>query len=169
MEIDKIQLGHDVRKGQNVVMTGSVEIGDYSSIWHNVVLRGDVAPITIGERCNIQDNTVLHGQLNQWPVILGNNVSVGHSCILHGCELADDSFVGMGAIVMNGCYIGPKVMIAAGSLIPEGSRFEEPGVLVMGRPGKIVRELREREIQMILDTPKRYVDYAQQWLPPIQP
>jgi len=165
MENDTIQLGQAVRKGQNVVITGNVTIAEQTSIWHNVVLRGDVAPITIGKRCNIQDNTVIHGQLNQWEVILGDNVSIGHSCILHGCELADDSFVGMGSIIMNGCYIGPQVMVAAGSLVPQGARFEEPGTLVMGRPGKVVRKLREQEIQMILDTPKRYIQYAQQWLP----
>ena len=165
MEIEKITYGKNVRLGQNVVLTGNVNIGKDSSIWHNVVLRGDVAAIKIGERCNIQDNTVLHGQLNQWQVILGNDISIGHSCILHGCELADQSFVGMGSIVMNGCYIGSRVLIAAGSLISPGTRFEEPGTLVMGRPGKIVRKISEKELDMILDTPKRYLKYSEQWLP----
>lgn len=161
----KVTFGKDVRLGQNVVITETVSIGDLSSIWHNVVLRGDVSEIRIGSGCNIQDNTVLHGQLDQWDVTLGNDVSVGHSCILHGCELADESFVGMGSIIMNGCYIGSRVMVAAGSLVSQGSRFEEPGTLVMGRPGKAVRKLRENEIQMILDTPKRYLKYARKWLP----
>lgn len=160
-----IQKGKNVRLGQNAVLTGDVELGENTSVWHNVVLRGDVSKIVIGKDCNIQDNTVLHGQLNQWDVILGDRVSIGHSCILHGCELADDSFVGMGSIVMNGCYIGKNVLIAAGSLIPEGSRFEEPGVLVMGRPGKVIRKLNEREIEMIRSTPERYIDYAEKWLP----
>jgi len=155
----------NVRFGQNVVITGDVKIDDNTSIWHNVILRGDVAPITIGARTNIQDNTVLHGQLNQWDVKLGDDVSVGHSCILHGCELANESFIGMGAIIMNGAYIGPRVFVAAGSLVSQGSRFEEPNVLVMGRPGKVVRPLREREIQMIMETPKRYIQYALDWLP----
>lgn len=155
----------NVRLGQNAVLTGDVQLGENTSVWHNVVLRGDVSKIQIGKDCNIQDNTVLHGQLNQWDVILGDRVSIGHSCILHGCELADDSFVGMGSIVMNGCYIGKNVLIAAGSLISEGSRFEESGVLVMGRPGKVVRKLNEREMEMIRSTPERYIEYAKQWLP----
>lgn len=165
MDSQKLTLGKEVRFGQHVVTTGQVEIGDYTSIWHNVILRGDVEPITIGKRCNIQDNTVLHGQLGVYDVKIGDNVSVGHSCIIHGCELADDSFVGMGAIVMNGAYIGSRVLVAAGSLVPQNARFEEPNTLVMGRPGKVVRELRENEIKMILDTPGRYIQYAQQWLP----
>lgn len=154
-----------MRFGENAVITGNVFIGDYSSIWHNVILRGDVEPITIGSRCNIQDNTVLHGQLGRFAVVVGNNVSIGHSCIIHGCELADDSFVGMGSIVMNGAYIGSHVLVAAGSLIPQGARFEEKGTLVMGRPGKVVRELRDNELKMIADTPSRYIEYAKQWLP----
>ncbi|MCP4757026.1 MAG: gamma carbonic anhydrase family protein [Proteobacteria bacterium] len=161
---ENARLGMDVRFGQNVVKTGTVTIGDHTSIWHNVVLRGDVQPIIIGERCNIQDNTVIHGQLNKWAATIGNNVSVGHSCILHGCELADESFVGMGSIIMNGCYIGSRVLVAAGSLITEGSRFEDPNSLVMGRPGKVVRELKESEIEMIENTPARYIEYARKWL-----
>jgi len=159
-----IKLATTVRCGEHVVMTGNVSVGESTSVWHNVVLRGDVAPITIGRFCNIQDNTVMHGQLNQWDVRLGDYVSIGHSCLLHGCELADYSFIGMGSIVMNGAYIGSNVLVAAGSLIPENMRIEEPNVLVMGRPGKIIRPLREKEIRMIRETPDRYVTYAQQWL-----
>lgn len=165
MNFENLILGKDVRFGQNAVVTGHVEIGDQTSIWHNVVLRGDVAPIKIGERCNIQDNTVLHGQLNKFSVTIGNGVSIGHGCIIHGCELADDSFVGMGAIVMNGAYIGPRVLVAAGSLVPQGACFDEPDTLVMGRPGKVVRALRKSEIEMIYTTPENYIMYAQKWLP----
>lgn len=162
---NNIKLGTNVRFGENVVLSGDVTINDESSIWHNVVLRGDVAPIIIGTRCNIQDGCVLHGQLNKWQVTIGNNVSIGHSCIIHGAELADDSFVGMGAIVMNGSYIGSRVLVAAGSLISQGSRFDEANTLVMGRPGKVVRKLRDNEIKMIFETPHNYITYAQQWLP----
>lgn len=160
--------GEDVRFGENVVTTGHVEIGDQTSVWHNVILRGDVEPIYIGKRCNIQDNTVLHGQLNRWAVRIGDDVSVGHSCIIHGCELADLSFVGMGSIIMNGAYIGNRVLVAAGSLIPQGARFDEPDTLVMGRPGKVVRTLRDNEIEMILNTPAKYMNYSRQWLPEMQ-
>lgn len=168
MEFKELVAGKDVRFGQNVVITGHVNIGNKTSVWHNCILRGDVEPITIGERCNIQDNTVLHGQLGKYAVKIGNGVSVGHSCIIHGCELADDSFVGMGSIVMNGAYIGSQVLVAAGSLIPQGARFEDPNTLVMGRPGKVVRELRENEINMIKNTPAQYIQYAQQWLPAME-
>lgn len=160
----KVNIGKEVRMGQNVVLTGDVTIDEYTSIWHNVILRGDVSPITIGKMCNIQDNTVLHGQLDTWDVIIGDRVSIGHGCILHGCELANDSFVGMGSIIMNGSFIGPEVLVAAGSLIPEGSRFEEPQTLVLGRPGKTIRKLKPKELQMIQNTPQRYLKYASDWL-----
>ncbi len=165
MNNGNFELGRNVRFGQNTVMTGHVIIGEDTSIWHNVILRGDVEPITIGKRCNIQDNTVLHGQLNRFAVNIGDDVSVGHSCIIHGCELADQSFVGMGAIVMNGAYIGTRVLVAAGSLVPQGARFDEPNTLVMGRPGKVIRTLRDNEIDMILNTPAGYMEYARKWLP----
>jgi carbonic anhydrase/acetyltransferase-like protein (isoleucine patch superfamily) len=164
MKYQELKTGKDVRFGQNVVITGNVSIGDQTSVWHNVILRGDVEPITIGERCNIQDNTVVHGQLGRFAVVIGNGVSVGHSCIIHGCELADESFVGMGSIVMNGAYIGNRVLVAAGSLVPQNARFDEPNTLVMGRPGKVVRKLKANEIQMILETPANYIQYALQWL-----
>ena len=163
--MNETEFGKNVRFGENAVITGRVSIGDLTSIWHNVILRGDVEPITIGSRCNIQDNSVLHGQLGRFAVVIGNNVSVGHSCIIHGCELADDSFVGMGSIIMNGAFIGSRVLVAAGSLVPQGARFEEPETLVMGRPGKVVRKLRENELKMILETPGKYIKYAEQWLP----
>ena len=162
---DYIVKGKNVRLGRNVVVTGTVRLGADTSVWHNVVLRGDVAPISIGAQCNIQDGTVIHGQLNQWNVTMGDKVSVGHSCILHGCELESECFIGMGSMIMNGCRIGRNVLIAAGSLIPEGTKIVEENVLVMGRPGKIVRELNEREIAMIRDTPGRYIEYADRWLP----
>jgi gamma-carbonic anhydrase len=162
---DQIKVADDVRLGQNVVLTGTVKIGRQTSIWHNVILRGDVEPIIIGERCNIQDNTLVHGQLHRWSTKIGNDVSVGHCCILHGCQLADHAFVGMGSILMNGASIGSYVLVAAGSLIPQEARFETPYTLVMGRPGKIVRELRQEEVDMIDQTPLRYVKYAKQWLP----
>jgi len=161
----ELQFHQSVRFGQNAVTTGTISIGAYSSVWHNVVIRGDVEPVKIGEYCNIQDNSVLHGQLGLWSVTLGDFVSVGHSCILHGCELADYSFIGMGAIVMNGAYIGSRVVVAAGSLVPQGARYEAPNTLVMGRPAKAVRDLNEAEIAMLEQTPMRYVDYASKWLP----
>ncbi len=166
MQAEQIQFGQGVRLGQNAVLTGRVTVGEESSLWHNVVIRGDVEPIIIGKRVNIQDATVLHGQLGKYGVTIGDDVSIGHGCILHGCELASNSFIGMGAMVMNGAYIGRFVLVAAGSLVPEGKRFDEPYTLIMGRPAKVARKLNEKEIALIEGTPKRYVGYAQQWLPP---
>ncbi len=162
--ITTVKTEENVRYGQNVVLSGNVVLGRDTSLWHNVVVRGDVAPITIGERCNIQDGTVIHGQLNEWTVNIGSDVSIGHSCIIHGCELESGCFIGMGSIIMNGCFIGKNVLIAAGSLIPEKTHIKEENVLVMGRPGKIKRELTEKEMEMIGGTSKRYVGYAKQWL-----
>ena len=156
--------GEKVQLGLNTVITGKVTIGDQTSIWHNVILRGDVEPIIIGARCNIQDNSVLHGQLGKFAVVIGNDVSVGHSCIIHGCELADNCFVGMGSIIMNGACIGSRVLVAAGSLVPQGARFVEPETLVMGRPGKVIRKQRDSELKMIIETPVKYIQYAKQWL-----
>jgi carbonic anhydrase/acetyltransferase-like protein (isoleucine patch superfamily) len=164
MKGDQFTFGPNVRFGQNAVVTGRVEIGQDTSIWHNVILRGDVEPIIIGKACNIQDGTIMHGQLGKYGVTLGDEVSIGHGCILHGCELASRCFIGMGAMVMNGAYIGENILVAAGSLVPEGKRFATPGMLIMGRPAKEVRPLNERELAMITDTPPRYIGYAEQWL-----
>lgn len=164
MKSNQIELAPEVRFGQNVVVTGEVSMGEYTSIWHNCVIRGDVAPIHIGSHCNIQDNTVIHGQLNAWSVNIGNRVSVGHSCLLHGCTLEDDSFVGMGSIIMNGAVIGSRVLVAAGSLVKEGAQFTEPNTLVVGRPAKVIRKFSDDHLKLILDTPKRYIQYAQEWI-----
>lgn len=161
---NSIVFGKNVRLGQHTVLTGDLAIGDDVSIWHNAVVRADVAPIVIGNQTNIQDNTVIHGQLGKWSVTIGERVTVGHSCILHGCHLASDCFIGMGSIIMNGAYIGSNVLVAAGSLIPGGARFDEPNVLVMGRPGKIVRSLTEEEINLLKETPSNYIQYAENCL-----
>lgn len=161
---DHIVCGENVRLGQNAVLTGDVVIGANSSIWHNTVVRADVAPVRIGELTNIQDNTVIHGQLGKWGVTIGDRVTIGHSCILHGCHLDSDCFIGMGTIIMNGAYIGSNVFIAAGSLITGGTRIEESNVLVMGRPGKVIRKLKEDEIRLLKETPYNYKIYAEKRL-----
>lgn len=161
---DNVVCGENVRLGQNAVLTGDIVIGKNSSLWHNTVVRADVAPVRIGELTNIQDNTVIHGQLGKWGVTIGDRVTVGHGCILHGCHLASDCFIGMGTIIMNGAYIGSNVFIAAGSLIPGGTRIEDQNVLVMGRPGKVVRCLKDEEIKLLRETPHNYMKYAEKWL-----
>ena len=166
MGVDKVTVAGGVRKGQNLVVTGEVLLGDFVSLWHNVVVRGDVEPIRIGKETNIQDNTVIHGQLGLFDVTIGEKVSVGHNCIIHGCEIGSYSFIGMGSIIMNGVRLGERVFVAAGSLVPENYSFEEKNTLLMGRPAKPIRKLREKEVEIMLDTPRRYVEYAKKWLSP---
>jgi gamma-carbonic anhydrase len=121
-----------VDPGAHVI--GDVEIGERASIWPCVVLRGDIEPIRIGADTNIQDGTVIHTDRG-FPTTIGDRVSVGHSVILHGCTIEEESLIGMGAIVLNGARIGHGAVVAAGSLVPEGMQVA-PDMLVMGTPAK---------------------------------
>jgi gamma-carbonic anhydrase len=121
-----------VDPGAHVI--GDVEIGERASIWPCVVLRGDIEPIRIGADTNIQDGTVIHTDRG-FPTTVGDRVSVGHSVILHGCTIEEESLIGMGAIVLNGARIGHGAVVAAGSLVPEGMQVA-PDMLVMGTPAK---------------------------------
>ncbi len=121
-----------VDPGAHVI--GDVEIGERASIWPCVVLRGDIEPIRIGADTNIQDGTVIHTDRG-FPTTIGDRVSVGHSVILHGCTVEEESLIGMGAIVLNGARIGHGAVVAAGSLVPEGMQVA-PDMLVMGAPAK---------------------------------
>jgi carbonic anhydrase/acetyltransferase-like protein (isoleucine patch superfamily) len=124
---------------------GNVSIGEESSIWYNVVLRGDVESITIGARTNIQDNSVVHVTTRRWKTIIGNDVLIGHLAMVHGCTLENHSFVGLGAIIMDGCVIETDGMLAAGALLTPGKRIAA-GDLWAGRPAKLLRPLTEAEI-----------------------
>ncbi|MEZ5351558.1 MAG: gamma carbonic anhydrase family protein [Bryobacteraceae bacterium] len=125
---------------------GDVAIGPRSSVWFNASVRGDVHSIEIGEESNIQDNSVLHADFPDFPLRIGNRVTVGHSVVLHGCTVEDGSLIGIGAIVLNGARIGQGSVIAAGAVVAEGAEIP-PYSLVMGVPGKVRREvtLEERE------------------------
>ncbi len=137
---------------------GDVVIGERSSVWPNVTIRGDVHYIRIGEQTNIQDNCCLHVELNQHPLILGNRVTVGHSVTMHGCEVEDDCLVGIGATVLNGAAIRRGSIVAAGALVPEG--MEVPaGSLVMGIPARVKRHVREAETERIRGSAVRYDGY----------
>ena len=137
---------------------GDVEIGEDSSVWMCVVIRGDVNRIRIGRRSNIQDGTIVHVMKDTHPTIIGDDVTVGHAAVVHGCTIEDRSLIGMGAILLNGVTVGTGSIIAAGTLLPEGMQVP-PRSLVMGAPGKVRRPLSEAdlvEIQMYAD---RYVAY----------
>lgn len=144
-------------------LIGDVTLGEHASIWMNTVLRGDVHSIRVGANSNIQDNSVLHGMLNKWPVIVGDWVSVGHSVTLHGCVVEDRCLIGMGSIILNGARIGAGSIIAAGTLIPEGT-VVEPNSLWMGLPGKFRRSLNEQDQAMILQYAKNYLGYKENYL-----
>ena len=133
---------------------GKVIIGKDSSVWPNAVLRGDIAEIKIGEETNIQDNCTLHVD-RDINLTLGNRVTIGHGAILHSCEIKSDALIGMGAIILNGASIGNNVLIAAGTLIPPGKEIPD-GSLVMGNPGKVVRQLKPEEKEQIMKSAQHY-------------
>ena len=135
---------------------GDVEIGERSSVWPNAVLRGDVNAIRIGEETNIQDNSVLHGQTGEYPVTIGNRVTVGHSTVLHGCAVEDDCLIGIGAILLNGARIGRGSVVAAGSLVPEGAAIP-PDSLALGAPANVQRPVSGKERERLRASCARYV------------
>lgn len=141
------------------VILGDVVIGKDSSVWFNVVIRGDVHEIRIGERTNIQDLTMCHVTYNKHPLHIGNGVTVGHSAMLHGCTIEDYVLVGMNATVLDGAHIGHHSMIAAGAVVREGFTVP-PGTLVAGVPAKIVRELTPEEMAKLEQSAQNYIDYV---------
>jgi carbonic anhydrase/acetyltransferase-like protein (isoleucine patch superfamily) len=148
---------------ESAQLIGDVVLGENASVWMNAVLRGDVHFIRVGANSNIQDCSVLHGMLNQWPVIVGDWVTVGHSVTLHGCVVEDRCLIGMGVVILNGARIGAGSIIAAGTVIPEGAVIA-PGSLVMGVPGKVRKQLSEADQETILRYASNYLGYKEQYL-----
>lgn len=142
---------------------GDVTIGANSGIWFGAVLRGDVQPITIGARTSIQDNTVVHATGGWVPTVVGDDVTVGHAVILHGCTIANMVLVGMGSILMDEAHIGSDTMIGAGSLVTAKTRIPS-GVLAMGRPAKPIRDLTEKEHNRLREASATYVEKAAEYL-----
>lgn len=141
------------------VILGDVHIGRDSSIWFNVVIRGDVHEIRIGERTNIQDLSMLHVTCNKHPLHIGNGVTVGHCAMLHGCTIDDYALIGMNATILDGADIGNHAMVAAGAVVREGF-VVPPGTLVAGVPAKVVRELNEAERLKLEQSAQNYIDYV---------
>ena len=137
---------------------GDVHIGPESSVWMNVVVRGDVNYIRIGSRTNVQDLTLVHVMRETHPTIIGDDVTIGHSAVVHGCTIENRCLVGMGAILLNGCRIGGGSIVAAGTLVPEGM-IVPPGSMVMGVPGKVRRTLTPEEDASIKWYADNYVRY----------
>ena len=140
------------------IVLGEVTLGEEVGIWYHATIRGDRAPIIIGNRSNIQDNSVVHVDAEH-PVTIGDNVTIGHGAIIHGCEIGDNTLVGMGAIIMNGAKIGKNCIVAAGALVTQNTQMPDNS-LIMGNPAKIKREVTEEEVAGNLKNAAFYVEEA---------
>ncbi len=141
---------------------GDVEIGERSSIWFQTVIRGDVHKIKIGKRTNIQDHSLLHVTEGWTPLLIGDEVTIGHRVILHGCKVGNRVLVGMGSIILDGAEIGDECMIGAGALVTKNMKIP-PRSLVLGIPGKVVRELKPEELAGLGESADHYVKTASEY------
>jgi carbonic anhydrase/acetyltransferase-like protein (isoleucine patch superfamily) len=144
---------------------GDVEIGAESSAWMNVVIRGDVNYIRVGRRTNVQDGTVVHVMNETHPTVIGDEVTIGHGAVVHGCTVEDRVLIGMGAILLNGAVVGQDSIVAAGSLVPEGAVIP-PRSLAMGSPARVRRALTDEEVAAILEYAGNYVRYRLDYMTP---
>jgi carbonic anhydrase/acetyltransferase-like protein (isoleucine patch superfamily) len=145
----------------DAVIIGDVELAEESSIWFKAILRGDIERITVGRGSNIQDGSVMHTDPNN-PCIVGEHVTVGHKAMLHGCNIGNNTLIGIGATLLNGSKIGANCIVGAHSLVTENKTFPD-NVLIMGAPAKIARELRPDELDKLRANADRYVDRAQRY------
>ena len=157
------RIGKDCFLADNATIIGDVVMGDGCSIWFNVVIRGDVHYIRIGQGTNVQDNSVLHVTNAKYPLNIGNGVSLAHGCIIHGCTIGDNTLVGMGAIILDDAVIEENSLVAAGALVLQGKNYP-PGQLIGGSPARIIRPLREEEIEKNLAYSRNYMTYKNSYL-----
>ena len=148
---------------EDVSVVGDVEIGENASIWYGVVLRGDVDKIKIGANTSIQDNAVAHCSTDQ-PTIIGDNCVVGHNAMIHSCVVEEGCLIGMGSILLDGCHIGTGSIVAAGAVVSPNTVIP-PHSMVMGVPGRVVRQLTEKDTEGITLSVGHYIAYAQEQLP----
>jgi carbonic anhydrase/acetyltransferase-like protein (isoleucine patch superfamily) len=153
------QIDPTVFIADGVMISGDVTIGEQSSIWFNSVIRGDVAPTRIGKRVNIQDLSMLHQSPNT-PLVIEDDVTVGHQVTLHSCSLRKNALIGMGSLILDGAEIGEGAFIGAGSLVPPGKKIP-PNTMAFGRPAKVVRELNEHDLQEMERIRTEYVERGQ--------
>ena len=140
---------------------GNVTLAEGSSIWFGVVVRGDTETITVGRGSNIQDNSVLHADMGM-PLVIGENVTVGHQVMLHGCMIGDGSLIGIQAVVLNGAKIGKNCLVGAGALVTEGKEFPD-GCMILGSPAKAVRQLSSAQIEGLKMSAQHYMDNARRY------
>lgn len=160
-------LAHDSWVADSATVIGSVTLGHEASVWYQCVLRGDNDNLIVGDRSNVQDGSVLHTD----PGIqlrIGSDCTVGHLVMLHGCEIGDNTLVGIKSVILNRAKIGKNSIVGANSLVTEGKQFPD-GVMLMGSPAKVVRELTPQEIQMISLTSKIYVQNARRYRQSLKP
>jgi carbonic anhydrase/acetyltransferase-like protein (isoleucine patch superfamily) len=148
-------LGKGAYIAKGAVVLGDVTLGDYSSVWYNAVLRGDINRIVIGHHTNIQDNAVLH-LTEKLPCLVGDYVTVGHSAVVHACSVGDEVLVGMGAVILDGAVIGRQSIIGAGALVTQGTEIA-PGSLAVGAPARVIRKLTQQERAGLKQWAKHYV------------
>jgi carbonic anhydrase/acetyltransferase-like protein (isoleucine patch superfamily) len=154
----KPKCGAGVYIANGAIVIGDVKLGDHTSVWYNAVLRGDINSIVVGHHSNIQDSAVLH-LADDYPCVLGNYVTVGHSAVVHACEVGDEVLVGMGAVILDGAVIGAQSIIGARALVTQGTRIP-PGSMVLGSPAKVVRELTPKERKGLKYWAEKYVKNA---------
>ena len=140
---------------------GSVVLGQDTSVWFGVIIRGDNEPITVGRGTNIQENSVLHTDVGN-PLVLGENVTIGHQVTLHGCTVGDGSLIGIGAVVLNGAVIGKSCLVGAGALVTEGKQFPD-GCMIIGSPAKAVQQLSPEQIEGLQQSARTYISNAQRF------
>jgi carbonic anhydrase/acetyltransferase-like protein (isoleucine patch superfamily) len=155
------QLADTAWVADNAQVVGNVKLAADSSVWFGVTVRGDTETITIGQGSNIQDGSVLHADVGM-PLVVGENVTVGHMVMLHGCTIGDESLIGIGAVVLNGAKIGRNCLVGAGALVTEGKEFPD-GSMIFGSPAKAVRQLTPEQMEGLRSSARHYIDNAQRF------
>jgi carbonic anhydrase/acetyltransferase-like protein (isoleucine patch superfamily) len=155
-------LGRDVFLAPSATVIGKVVLGDEANVWFGAVLRGDVGSITVGRRTNIQDLTMVHMTGGVSDTRIGDDVTVGHSAVLHGCEIGHRCLVGMGSILLDNVVVGDECVIGAGALLPQ-RMVVPPRSLVLGTPARVVRPVKDAELRMGLDGARVYLDLARKY------
>ncbi len=156
-------MGKEVFVAPGAAIIGDVSIGDSSSVWFNAVVRGDVNFVRIGDSTNVQDSSVLHVATRDFPLYIGNCVTVGHGCVLHGCKIGNRCLIGMGAVILDGAEIGEGSLIASGSVVLQGARIP-PRTLVAGVPAARKRDVDAETLRMIEQSAADYVALAREYL-----
>jgi gamma-carbonic anhydrase len=157
------RIGKDVLLASGACVIGDTVIGRDSSIWFNTIIRGDVHFIRIGERTNIQDNTMVHVTAGQASCTIGNDVTIGHNAVIHACEIEDLCLIGMGAVILDKAVIGKGSLVGAGSLVTQGKVFP-PNSLIMGSPARLIRTLNDCEMKRLKESAEHYVRTARAYM-----